>query len=70
MLASDWHFNSEIITDGVTGIIFRDKQQLYDYLLEMDQNIAGLKNMKGKCLEESRWYTETEFLNGFCKHLA
>lgn len=70
VIASDWNFNSEIITDGENGVIIRDKRHLFDFLLNMDQNINGLKKMKGKCLLESRKYTEKEFLKIFCRHLA
>lgn len=69
VIASDWHFNSEIISNGITGIIFKNERQLYKYLLHMDQNINKIKEMKRECVMESKKYTEQEFLENFCTHL-
>ncbi len=53
-ICSDWHFNSEIITDGKTGYIFdlNDTDALERCVMDAIKNPEKVKNMSKNCMEE------------------
>lgn len=60
VIASDWKYNSEIINDGYTGLIFRnkDKQDLTKKIKKLISRPDLVNNMKKNCLVEAEKYTE------------
>lgn len=69
VIASDWRYNREIITDRMTGIIYKDDRQLEQYLLRLDTHTEELCRMARNCIAESEKYTEAEFLETIRGHI-
>lgn len=65
VIASDWHFNSEVILDGETGLIFQlDKQN--ELVSKIEWAIANpdeVLNMKYKCLERALLFEPNQALS-------
>ena len=64
VIATDWLYNSEIVSDGRTGIIYRinekDRQkQLSDVLEKAANNPELIIRMKKECLNEAKKYDAT-----------
>ncbi len=64
VIASDWHFNSEVILDGETGLIFQlDKQnELESKIKWAISNPDEILNMKYKCLERALQFEPNQAL--------
>lgn len=58
VIATDWHFNSEIIDDGRTGIVYkRDGAiRLSDIILELINDKERVLRMRIECVKESKKY--------------
>lgn len=59
VIASDWKYNSEIITPHKTGLLFETKNNaaLISALKYMTQNISEINHMKQLCLESAEKYS-------------
>lgn len=57
VLASDWRYNSEIVTDKI-GFTYktRDVNMLADKLFEISQNIEKVNSKKEECIKEAQKY--------------
>jgi len=66
VLASDWNLNSEVIEDGVTGLLFpaKDMIQLCDKMKYVIENRDILIPMRNKCLERARAFHSDTVLSG------
>lgn len=64
ILASDWKYNSEFISDNETGFLFktRDKEDLEKKIKFINDNRELLKKIKKNMIEEKNKYTKEEFL--------
>ena len=53
-----WHFNSEIIDNGRTGIIYnRDEDvKLSDIIIELINDKSLVSNMRIECIKEAKKY--------------
>ena len=65
VIATDWHFNSEIIDDGRTGVIYKRDGvvNLSDIILELISDKERVLNMRIECVNESKKYDPNEILN-------
>lgn len=65
VIASDWHFNSEVILDGETGLIYQlDKQnELENKIKWAIANSDEVLNMKYKCLERALLFEPNQALS-------
>ena len=59
VIASDWRYNSEVVIDGKTGVLFKTRkcEELINCLRESICNIEAWKNMKANCINECKKYT-------------
>lgn len=59
IIATDWHYNAEIITDGKHGFIYdyRGQDALYACIKRAISNPDAVNAMKINCLEEIRKYS-------------
>jgi glycosyltransferase involved in cell wall biosynthesis len=55
VIASDWKYNNEIITDGYNGFIFKthNTKQLYNMLIDIGKNPENIIRLKKNCLKEA-----------------
>ncbi|MED4079846.1 glycosyltransferase family 4 protein [Halalkalibacterium halodurans] len=61
VIASDWKYNSEIIKDEFTGLLFKS-QNLDELIQKMNlliRNTSLINQMKRNCLNESKKYSES-----------
>lgn len=56
VIATDWRYNSEIITNNVDGIIYKKKVQLVDVLERVYNNPQIIYEMKKNCLKNAKKY--------------
>ena len=58
VIASDWHLNIEIVTDGETGLIInpRDEESLYSAMEKCIVNPDIIRSMAGACQREAKKY--------------
>lgn len=58
VIASDWHLNKEIVTDGETGLIInpRDEESLYSAMEKCIVNPDIIRSMAGACQREAKKY--------------
>lgn len=56
VIATDWHFNAEIVQHGKTGMIYSldHKELLTDYIETLLQDADRVREMKKNCLEEAK----------------
>ena len=65
VVATDWRYNSEILTNGFTGIIYdyRKEDAFYETLVYCIENKELINNMRHNCLEEAKKYSVDELMN-------
>lgn len=58
IIASDWHFNKEVVKEGETGFVIppKDENALYDIMLTLIQDKAVLSKMRQNCINEAKRY--------------
>lgn len=63
VISSDWRYNTEIIAEGINGLIFKTHNQksLEKRLLYASENVEAVNNMRKKCLEAAEHYTKATF---------
>ena len=63
-ICSDWHFNSEIISDGVTGYVFdlNENDALEKCIIDSIENPEKIKIMSKNCIEEVKKYEPSSLL--------
>lgn len=66
VIASDWHYNADIIEDGYSGMIYSldDAQGLYKSVEKMIENKAQLSSMRVNAYNESKKYLPETVMNG------
>lgn len=71
IIASDWKYNSELITEGKTGMIFkaRDVNMLEKDLLSVAENPQKLINMRMNCRNQAFSFLPHNVLQTLCKNL-
>lgn len=71
VVASNWKYNSEVVIDGKTGMLFDtfSIESLVDKISLLIENPNRLYDMRNKCLIESDKYSETEILPILLEHL-
>ena len=65
IIASDWHFNKDVIQDGITGFVIppQDEEALYGAMLSLVKDKTVLSQMKRNCLREAKQYDVKNVLN-------
>ena len=65
VIATDWHFNSEIIDDGRTGRIYSRGGDvgLSDIIIELINNKELVSKMRIECIKESKKYNPDSILS-------
>lgn len=65
IIASDWHFNKDVIKDGETGFIIppQDEEALYKSMLSLIRDKTVLRQMRDNCLSEAKRYDVNNVLN-------
>ena len=58
VIASDWKYNPELVTEGVTGFLYptRNVERLTDKIKYVMDNPKTVMNMKRNCIREARNY--------------
>jgi glycosyltransferase involved in cell wall biosynthesis len=64
VIATNWNYNNEVITDGKTGWIydFQKPEQLKEFILRAVKRPTTLMDMKKQCIEEAYNYTPDKVL--------
>ncbi|MBQ8228395.1 MAG: glycosyltransferase [Clostridia bacterium] len=59
VIATDWKYNGEIITDGINGIIYsvNEREKLKEILLEAVQNPDTINKMRADCLSHAEEFS-------------
>ena len=59
VIASDWHFNRELVRDGETGWCYewQKPEQLTEYMIYAADHPEKIRAMRPACLREARKYT-------------
>ena len=72
VIASDWKYNTELISNGYNGVLFntRNIEQLVEVLEDVYQNNSKWVSMKGNCLQEARKYTPDNCIKVLINMLA
>lgn len=65
VIATDWKYNSDILTNDYTGIIYDYKKEnaFYEALVYCVENQEKINNMRINCLEEAKKYSVDELMN-------
>lgn len=71
VVATDWHFNAEIIEDGRTGRIYKKDGtlSLSDIILELIMNKDTVSKMRIECVKESKKYNPDSILSDLYSRL-
>lgn len=69
VIASDWHYNSEIVKHKNTGIVLKKEQKLFEILEEVSKNPDMLNSMRNNCLDEAKKYLPKVAIQNFIKNL-
>lgn len=71
VVATDWHFNAEIIEDGRTGRIYKrdGALSLSDVILELIMNKDIVSKMRVECVKESEKYNPDSILSDLYRRL-
>ena len=58
IIASDWHFNKEVIREGETGFMIspKDEDALHDRMLSLIKDKTDLTRMSQNCMKEAKRY--------------
>ena len=71
VVANDWHFNSEIISNNETGIIYqRDSEKLSEILIRLLEDKDFVYEMRKKCLAESQRYDPDYILSDLYERIS
>lgn len=71
VVANDWHFNSEIIRDNKTGILYkRDSEKLSGILIKLIENKQLVCEMKKECLKEAENYDPDNILKDLYERIS
>jgi glycosyltransferase involved in cell wall biosynthesis len=72
IIASDWHYNAEIIEEGKTGMIVppKDIDSLVDVLQRCTDNEIQISQMKKNCIKEAKKFTPTNALKPLLERLC
>ena len=71
VVATDWHFNAEIIDDGKSGFIYdRDSTSLADVLEPLIRDTESNRQMREYCVEKSYAYEPEEILRDLYERVA
>lgn len=64
VVASNWKYNAEIVTEGENGFLFslEEENALAEKLLYIRDNSEVILNMKSKCLESAEQYLPAEVI--------
>lgn len=65
VIATDWNYNSEMVTNFENGIIYPSKNiksllEGIEWLVDNEKNMMSLKN---KCIETSKYYISDKYIN-------
>lgn len=71
VIASDWHFNKEIVTENETGlfVVIKDVESLKIQIINLMSNSEKYKYMSKQCLKEAEKFTADVVLREFVKNL-
>lgn len=71
VIATDWKYNSEIISNKVEGILydFRDKNKLESILKNIIEQPEIILNMKVNCIKRARQYTPNIVIGNFIRFI-
>ena len=65
VIASDWHFNSDIVQEGLTGKIIKsqDEDALYEAMKDVIKNPNKYHNMASYCQNQASNYDTKNIIN-------
>lgn len=65
VIASDWHFNSDIVQEGLTGKIIKsqDEDALYEAMIDVIKNPNKYHNMASYCQNQASNYDTKNIIN-------
>lgn len=65
IIATDWHYNKEVVRDGETGVIIppNDEEALYNSMLQFVNDKSGINAMGENCKREAKKYDINIILN-------
>lgn len=65
IVATDWHFNKQVVNDGVTGVIIEPKNvdALYKAMISFIHRELDYEKMKDNCLQKANQYDAHMVLN-------
>lgn len=65
LIASDWHFNAEVIADGETGVLIppQDEESLYSAMKSFVVNKAIINEMSAACKKRAKQYDVNSVLS-------
>lgn len=65
VIATDWNFNSEIIHDNITGMIYpaHNNEALVNIIISLIHNQEKVYEMKNNCIKESMKYKPEKIMN-------
>lgn len=71
VIASDWHFNREMVQDGITGYCYEwnKPETLKDYIIYAIEHPDEINGMREKCLKEAYHYTPDAAMKLICKRM-
>lgn len=71
VIASDWHFNCELVHDGVTGYCYdwRKPETLKDYIIYAIEHPDEINGMRSNCLQEAYHYTPDAAMKQICRRM-
>lgn len=69
VIATNWESSSEIVTEGITGMLFQGEKELVEILESVLETPELINNMKLNCLRESRKYLPEVVVDKFVQYL-
>lgn len=65
VIATDWHYNSEVVRDGETGFIIppKDEDALYEKMKWVISNRNIIESYRSNCIEEAKKYDRNAVLS-------
>lgn len=71
VIASDWHFNSSIVEDGITGYIYpnREQEQFVSSIKKSIKDVKSWNDMKENCIQKAESLKPENVINLITKHI-
>lgn len=72
VIATDWHFNAELVQNGVTGYCYdwKKPELLEEHILYCMEHPEEVNGMRENCLKEAAKYTPEIVMEKICKRMG